>query len=323
MQQIVTEIGMITGTFNKIPRKKNSHGYGWARTWAENLNVGINHNGDPVEILYLDHGVNFGGGLNLFGGFNDELKQRIDNFLLADKVYSLDMPMPEYGNMLAKRKDVKDKAWCALVQQKCDNAQTLLSTDLDTTWLTIGDSHTAAFAPEGSMVIKTDGLTLNGQLRSNFQYIKDHMAKCNNLQGITLSFGNIDIRHHLCRLHIDPRDMWINLKRFGDSLPIPVEYSVPWPIEFEGRRLPKTGYYKHQPFWGTHYERKIMLERVLETMDMVSMNKVMYPRDWLTIDPEVFAKTKMESTSSVHISPEVYRRKEFGEDYVQLTDFMI
>ncbi len=323
MQQIVIEIGMITGTFNKIPRKKNSHGYGWARTWAENLNVGINHNGDPVEILYLDHGVNFGGGLNLFGGFNDELKQRIDNFLLADKVYSLDMPMPEYGNMLAKRKDVKDKAWCALVQQKCDNAQTLLSTDLDTTWLTIGDSHTAAFAPEGSMVIKTDGLTLNGQLRSNFQYIKDHMAKCNNLQGITLSFGNIDIRHHLCRLHIDPRDMWINLKRFGDSLPIPVEYSVPWPIEFEGRRLPKTGYYKHQPFWGTHYERKIMLERVLETMDMVSMNKVMYPRDWLTIDPEVFAKTKMESTSSVHISPEVYRRKEFGEDYVQLTDFMI
>ena len=323
MQQIVTEIGMITGTFNKIPRKKNSHGYGWARTWAENLNVSINHNGDPVEILYLDHGVNFGGGLNLFGGFNDELKQRIDNFLLADKVYSLDMPMPEYGNMLAKRKDVKDKAWCALVQQKCDNAQTVLSTDLDTQWLTIGDSHTAAFAPEGSMVIKTDGLTLNGQLRSNFQYIKDHMAKCNNLQGITLSFGNIDIRHHLCRLHIDPRDMWIDLKRFGDSLPIPVEYSVPWPIEFEGRRLPKTGYYKHQPFWGTHYERKIMLERVLETMDMVSMNKVMYPRDWLTIDPEVFAKTKMESTSSVHISPEVYRRKEFGEDYVQLTDFMI
>jgi len=34
---------MITGTFNKIPKKKNSHGYGWARTWSENLDVGINH----------------------------------------------------------------------------------------------------------------------------------------------------------------------------------------------------------------------------------------------------------------------------------------
>ena len=100
---------MITGTFNKIPRKKNSHGYGWARTWSENLNVGINHDGNPVETLYLDHGVNFGGSLNLFGGFTDDLKKRIDNFLKANTIYSLDMPMPEYGNMLAKRKDVEDK----------------------------------------------------------------------------------------------------------------------------------------------------------------------------------------------------------------------
>jgi hypothetical protein len=313
---------MITGTFNKIPRKKNSHGYGWARTWAENLKVGINHDGDPVEILYLDHGVNFGGSLNLFGGFTPELKHRIDNFLKADIVYSLDMDMPEYGNMLAKRKDVEDKYWCAVVQAKCDGAKTLLSTDLDTNWLTIGDSHTAAFAPEGSMVIKTDGLTLNGQIRSNFQYVRDHIWKCNNLQGITLSFGNIDIRHHLCRLGIDPRDMWIELKRFGDSLPIPVEYSVPWPIEYEGRRLPKTGYYKNQPFWGTHFERTQMLERILETMDMVSMNRVLYPMDWLKMDPEVFAKEKMESTSSVHISPENYRRKDFGE-VCTLDAFMI
>ena len=314
---------MITGTFNKIPRKKNSHGYGWARTWAENLMTTINHDGDPVEILYLDHGVNFGGGLNLFGGFNDELKRRIDNFLVADKVYSLDMPMPRYGDMLAKRKDVTDKDWCARVQKKCDGAQTLLSTDLDTTWLTIGDSHTAAFAPYDSMVIKTTGLTLNGQIQSNFQYVRDHMAKCSNLQGITLSFGNIDVRHHICRLGVDPRDMWIKLKKFGDSLPIPVEYSVPWPIEFEGRRLPKTGYYKNQPFWGTHFERSQVLERIIETMDMISMNKVMYPQEWLKIDPEDFAKRKMESTSSVHISPQVYRRKDFGEDYVLLTDFMI
>ena len=307
---------MITGTFNKIPRKKNSHGYGWARTWAENLNVGINHDADPVEILYLDHGVNFGGSINLFGGFDDKLKQRVDNFLLADKVYSLDIDMPEYGNMLAKRKDCPDKDWCARVQDKCDGAQTMLSTDLDTDWLTIGDSHTAAFAPEGSMVIKTNGLTLNGMIKSNFQYVRDHMAKCNNLQGITLVFGNIDLRHHICRLGIDYRDMWIELKRFGDSLPVPVEYAVPWPIEFEGRKLPKTGYYKGQPFWGSYYERSQALAGIIETMDMISMNKIMYPNEWLMMNPEVYAKEKMEGTSSVHISPECYRRKEFDQGYV-------
>jgi|TARA_B110000977_G_scaffold98000_1_gene128986 hypothetical protein len=307
---------MITGTFNKIPRKKNSHGYGWARTWAENLNVGINHDADPVEILYLDHGVNFGGSINLFGGFDEKLKQRVDNFLLADKVYSLDIDMPEYGNMLAKRKDCPDKDWCARVQDKCDGAQTMLSTDLDTDWLTIGDSHTAAFAPEGSMVIKTNGLTLNGMIKNNFQYVRDHMAKCNNLQGITLVFGNIDLRHHICRLGIDYRDMWIELKRFGDSLPIPVEYAVPWPIEFEGRKLPKTGYYKGQPFWGSYYERSQALAGIIETMDMISMNKIMYPNEWLMMNPEVYAKEKMEGTSSVHISPECYRRKEFDQGYV-------
>ena len=307
---------MITGTFNKIPRKKNSHGYGWARTWAENLNVGINHDADPVEILYLDHGVNFGGSINLFGGFDDKLKHRVDNFLLADKVYSLDIDMPEYGNMLAKRKDCPDKDWCARVQDKCDGAQTMLSTDLDTDWLTIGDSHTAAFAPEGSMVIKTNGLTLNGMIKNNFQYVRDHMAKCNNLQGITLVFGNIDLRHHICRLGIDYRDMWIELKRFGDSLPVPVEYAVPWPIEFEGRKLPKTGYYKGQPFWGSYYERSQALAGIIETMDMISMNKIMYPNEWLMMNPEVYAKEKMEGTSSVHISPECYRRKEFDQGYV-------
>jgi hypothetical protein len=307
---------MITGTFNKIPRKKNSHGYGWARTWAENLNVGINHDADPVEILYLDHGVNFGGSINLFGGFDEKLKQRVDNFLLADKVYSLDIDMPEYGNMLAKRKDCPDKDWCARVQDKCDGAQTMLSTDLDTDWLTIGDSHTAAFAPEGSMVIKTNGLTLNGMIKNNFQYVLDHMAKCNNLKGITLVFGNIDLRHHICRLGIDYRDMWIELKRFGDSLPIPVEYAVPWPIEFEGRKLPKTGYYKGQPFWGSYYERSQALAGIIETMDMISMNKIMYPNEWLMMNPEVYAKEKMEGTSSVNISPECYRRKEFDQGYV-------
>ena len=99
---------MITGTFNKIPRKKNSHGYGWARTWSENLGVGINHEGYQVDVLYLDHGVNFGGSLNLFSGFNEELETRINNFLEAKVIYSLDIDMPDYGAMLKTRKDVKE-----------------------------------------------------------------------------------------------------------------------------------------------------------------------------------------------------------------------
>ena len=325
---------MITGTFNKIPRKKNSHGYGWARTWAENLGVEINHDGDIVEVLHLDHGVNFGGSLNLFSGFNEELEKRINNFLEAKVIYSLDIEMPDYGAMLAKRKDVKDKEWCNKVSEKCKEAITLKSTDLlDLKWLTIGDSHTAAYSPPNSMVIKTDGLTLNGQINSNFEYVREHIEQCMTLHGITLSFGNIDIRHHLVRLFPDINernlaimDMLQEYDKFGKELQnkgFVVEYATPWPIEWEERRLPKTGYYKDQPFWGTRTERIQSLKCWIHQMDRFKMNRVTYPEEWLLLNGERYAKEKMESVSSVHLSPEVYRRKEWGNNHVQLSDFMV
>lgn len=317
---------MITGTFNKIPKKKNSHGYGWARTWSENLDVGINHEGAVVDVLYLDHGVNFGGSLNLFGGFTEDLEQRINNFLEARLVYSLDIDMPDYGAMLKKRKDVVDKDWCDTVSEKCKTARTLKSTDMsDLHWLTIGDSHTAAYSREDSMVIKTDGLTLNGQIKSDFEYVTKHILECMP-RGITMSFGNIDIRHHICRLNADSMPMLKEWKRFGDELErkgIKVEYSTPWPIEFEDRKLPKTGYYKDQPFWGSREERINALNQWIANMDALGMKRVEYPEEWLTMDGEKYAKDHMESTSSVHLSPESYRRKNWGINCVQLTDFML
>lgn len=317
---------MITGTFNKIPKKKNSHGFGWARTWSENLGVDINHNGDYTEVLYLDHGVNFGGSLNLFSGFDNELEFRINNFLDAKVLYSLDIDMPDYGAMLKKRKDVLNKDWCDKVSRKCESARTLKSTDIsDLHWLTIGDSHTAAYSKEDSMVIKTDGLTLNGQINTNFEYVISHIEECFP-KGITMSFGNIDIRHHVCRLKADIKPMLQAWKKFGDELErkgIKVEYSTPWPIEFEERKLPKTGYYKGQPFWGSREERMQVLSEWISCMDELGMTRVRYPEEWLTMDSEQYAKTNMESVSSVHLSPESYRRKDWGINCVQITDFML
>ena len=317
---------MITGTFSKIPKKANSHGYGWARTWSENLNVGINHNGDYVDTLYLDHGVNFGGSLNLFGGFTVELERRINNFMKARQIYSLDIDMPDYGAMLKKRKDVANKLWCDEVSNKCKSVITLKSTMLkDSNWLTIGDSHTAAYSKDNSMVIKTDGLTLNGQIKSNFEYVRNHIKECSP-KGVTMSFGNIDIRHHICRLNADITPLLKEWKKFGDELEregIKVEYSTPWPIEFEERRLPKTGYYKDQPFWGSRNERIQVLNDWIAIMDNLSMDRVKYPEEWLSLDGERYAKEKMESVSSVHLSPEVYRRKSWGINCVQLDSFML
>jgi len=307
---------MITGTFNAIPKTKNSHGYGWARTWAENLDVDINHAGDPVDILYLDHGVNFGGGLNLFGGYDEKLHNRILNLMEAKEIYSLDIDMPEYGEMLKGRKDVREGGHEKLMDQlteKLNGATTLKSTELNLNWLAIGDSHTAAYAPDQSSVIRTNGLTLNGQIRSDFEYVRNHIDEMGFCEGVTLSFGNIDVRHHICRLGINWREMYTKLKEFGDSLDCDVEYATPWPIEHEERKLPKTGYYKGQPFWGSKEERSALVNDIINFMDDNGMSRVKYPMHWLDMDPEQYAKEKMERLSSVHISPEVYRRQGWGE----------
>ena len=59
------------------------------------------------------------------------------------------------------------------------------------------------------------------------------------------------------------------------------------------------------------------------TMDELGMQRVKYPEEWLLLNGERYAKEKMESVSSVHLSPEVYRRKEWGNNHVQLSDFMV
>tara|TARA_B100000795_G_C22476069_1_gene314852 strand:- start:41 stop:592 length:552 start_codon:yes stop_codon:yes gene_type:complete len=174
-----------------------------------------------------------------------------------------------------------------------------------------------------SGVTKKDGMTLNGQCQNGFDYIKTILAEkekrdrkydgYSSLEGITMSFGNIDIRHHICRLNTDFKPLLYQWKQFGDSLDIDVEYSAPWPIEYEKRKLPKTGYYKGEPFWGSRNERSEIVSEWISEMKSLDMKLVMPPADWYQMHPEKYAKEYMEANSSVHLSPVKYRRKDWGK----------
>jgi hypothetical protein len=102
--------------------------------------------------------------------------------------------------------------------------------------------------------------------------------------------------------------MYREWKRFGDSLGIQVEYASPWPAEFEGRRLPKTGWYKGQPFWGSQSMRATLIHDIQIFMAGEKMTIVKYPTGWLNLDPETYARERMERPQSVHLSPQFYRR---------------
>lgn len=313
---------MIVGSFNKIPKKKNSHSYGWARTWSENLGVPLDHDNTTHPKVYLLHGANFGGALNLFGGFTEELKSSVDNLMLAEEIISLDIPMPDYGSLLKSRKDVVDKDWCDRLTQKLSSCKTLQSSDLELDWLAIGDSHTAAYSRINSAVIKRDGTTLNSQVNSNFEYLRSHISK-RPWKGLTISLGNIDVRFHINRLNADWKTMYDKLFAFGNSLDCYVEYSLPWPIEYEERKLPKSGQYKGQNFYSSREDRHNLVMDIYNYMESKSVSVAHCPMDWYFMDPKKFAETHMEGNQSVHLSPESYRRKNWGKNEFDLENFFV
>jgi len=311
---------MIVGTFSKIPKKTSSHSYGYARTWSENLDVPIDHTNGKHKDVYLLPGANFGGTINLMGGFTELHKVWIDNLLASETITVLDGPPVDYGAQLKKRKDVTDKGWCDAITEKLSEAKSLVGSDLPHEWLAIGDSHVCAYAPKNSSVVKQDGTTLFGQIKEDFAYIRSHIKP--HHKGVTISLGNIDVRHHLCRVQTDIYKMVDAYSNFGRSLGIEVEYAVPWPIEFEGRKLPKTGYYKGKPFWGDRGERMLAAWNMEGCMKIYGMKLVKAPQAWYDMDEEKFAIDRMEKPQSVHLNPMFYRRMNWGESENTLESFM-
>ena len=303
---------MITGTFTRIPKKVTSHSYGWAKCWSENLGVPLNHTNEVCDTLYLLHGANHvGETINLFGGYTEELENSIENLLKSKEIISLEKTCPGYGVLLEKRKDVLNKSLMSDLTKRLSNVHVLEQTDLDLDCLAVGDSHTAAYSSHGSAIIKRDGTTLFGQIKDDFSYIRQYCDK-KPWKKITLSLGNIDIRHHILRNYADWRGMLDQLKQFGDNLGTYVEYSAPWPVEFEGRRLPKSGYYKGTPFFGSQSERAQLVNNWISYMYDIKMNVVQPPETWYTMHPEEYANTYMEKPQSVHLSSSSYRRENWG-----------
>jgi hypothetical protein len=319
---------VITNPISNIPKLANSHVRGWSQVWAEQLDATIDHRcSDSVvnsDILYIEHGVNFGGTLNLFGGATQEVFDKINRAMAAKKVVSLDIDMPDWGEQLRKRINANttyvgiDDAWCDKLSKWCKSIDKFCQEDLTgTDGITIGDSHSTSFSRYEDKVFRTNGKTLFGTLRKGLE---------NEFRGtvpsgtITFSLGSIDIRHHIMR-HADSNRFSIDelvkeYVRQGKDIEskhkVDVYFSAPVPVEYEARKLPKSGYYKGTPFFGSREERLDLTLRFIELLNKYSGNVVQPPEFWYTMDGEKYAKTYMEANSSVHISPEYYRRYNWG-----------
>lgn len=278
---------MIINPFTPIPKSNKSHVKGWALHWAESLDLPIHREGPYSGDLYFEHGVNFGGSLNLFGGVTDQIIDNLKQLAASpDKLYSLDIPMPDYAAMLKKR-GVEIPG----LKAKLASASTLTQMDLPFKYLVYGDSHATAYAPYKSKIIRVNGQTLHGALKES--------KIPENVNLIVL--GSIDVRHHLLR-QPEPRKSTMELINELQTRYPNAQYGTPVPVEHEERRIPKTGYYKGTPFYGSREERQ-SLTALFKAFTHVRLPDVCY-----IMDGKKYADEYMELGSSVHIAPAHYRR---------------
>lgn len=318
----------ISALVGKLSDKLSSHKSGWAFMLMNQLKhagyqdaqviTSDKTNWQDFDVILIDHGMEFKGTFNIFGGANDELYHQISRLFLDDvRMYSLHHEMPCVGELIEKRlktgtelfKTLGDRI--ELAKELCSNIQRVDHIQ-KTEKLCFGDSHSFSQYTPGFMCDRNDGLTLFGALKRGFEeYIYPWTEE------LRIYLGNIDIRHHLMR-QSNPQtalDGLLNnyeaeLLRMQERGVKKIEVISVLPIEHESRKLPKTGYYKGTPFAGTWSERAELVHLMNQGIEeMCSRN------DWqVWKHPEVFVNVEgelrfdvMEKPRSVHIAREFYR----------------
>lgn len=315
-----------------------SHRAGWARYWAHALAHAKVH--DTVTLLttgtmaaldearkgdsvYCYHGMEWGGAMNLQSGLTDEIIARAERLITAKKrgvkLVSIDIPMPSYGTLLEARGFAKaDHLTAALAKQSY-----LMVPNDRPKHVIMGDSHALSQYTPGAVIYRTDGQTLHGAMA---QGLSKRLGDWGFMAGVdllklpklTVYFGNIDVRHHLLRQE-DPLKAGKHLiAEYGKQLAElkklykigEIEVVLPLPIENECRVLPKTGWYKGTPFFGTWAQRTEMvklLRRSIANMAKAEGFKVVdHPKHFTKKSGELSFDV-MEQPRSVHIRPSEYR----------------
>lgn len=321
---------VITNPISNVPINRKSHVLGWTQLWADQLDASIDHKCTPnimkYDTVYIDHGANFGGTLNLFGGATKEVYDRINRVAACKNIVSLDWDMPDYGAMLKKRIGANTtyegitEEWCDALSKRLRNVPSLKQEDLTYESVTLGDSHSIAFSGHNHRVLRNDGKTLHGALRAGLDTMLRGVGPTREL---ILCFGSIDIRHHILR-HAD-----FNMAEFigryieqgdtiGNRYGCEVRYSCPVPVEHEDRRIPKSGFFKGTGFYGSATDRRDVTFHFIDELYKQSNGRVVQPPvDWYHMNGKDYADTYMEHGGSFHIAPPFYHRNDWGQTCLQ------
>lgn len=322
---------------------QGSHRAGWAAYWAKELSAtlvttagmaGFLERVQKKDTVFIYHGMEWNGSLNLQSGLTDTVFERAALLAhLAKKgasLISLDIEMPNYMDLLRTRlyheiqRDAPvPEAWKKLDWQALTKAEAgagFQGYPMAENWI-VGDSHALSLYQPGSVIHRTDGLTLYGALDPKnfdrlFKALLELEVYCSqHPKSITFYLGNIDVRHHFAR----PGAASVSalLPRYKSAIhqisrmypKTKLIVSELLPIHDDSRKIPKTGWFKGTPYFGTWEERhKLMtefnngLEKTFKGLAAIYR----HPAHFTDSDGKL-ALAVCEQPQSVHIRPSEYR----------------
>ena len=280
MKVLLTGLGPIS---NKI----HSHKAAQAIIYADQLkqagyDVDINLVSDKIydytqyDEVYVYHGSDWSGNLNLFGGIqaypNVESVRSLSKY--HGTVKSILIDFPDYAGMFHDRLVKADIIWDNINFDNLWGMTSVEVVDPNTVKryrnIAFGDSHAISMYRPGWENVSVPFSTLHGSINRGFETFVPDGGEYDNIETY---FGNIDIRHHLCRFDDPITEAKKLAKRYDDEVDrISNKYGAkvkvwePLPIENESRKVPKTGWYKGTPFYGTWQQRTDVRNAFIEAL---------------------------------------------------------
>ena len=325
----------IDGFTGSITKRRSSHKGAWSRIIQHQLfecgydKVKILEKGDNwnlYDIIIIEMGMEYKGTLNLFGGANDALAERLasmyEYWATGGTIYTVEGDFPDIKELIESRWNSASDNFKLLKDfnnwDDMRNSIRTIDSIYESNNVLIGDSHSLSVWEPGYEIHRYDGKTLYGMLNTDEGYEKGLSLYLpdRHIKNLKLYFGNIDIRHHIMRTTypstetMELVDRYISdIKKLRDIVD-QVTLVLPLPIENESRKLPKTGYYKGTPFYGTQSERdniRKVFSRRLHNAAMKYNYKIQpWPSHYINEHGELDMNV-MEKPKSVHLSPEYYQ----------------
>lgn len=304
------KVGML-GVLTNLGTRLYSHNAGWTYVTRSILSERLSYDVDIVsntddfdkyDALIINEGANFKPGVfNFFGGVQDRQIDALKKFSAykGDVLYLNDFA--DYTIPCKKRKDLSDYSDLTFPKGRVIDITKYGNSVI------VGDSHSISAFEPGRTINRLDGKTLNGALKIGLK----NLIPTKDQKDVQFYFGNIDVRFHFNRFGgVDAiheifkkyEDQLTDLKKQGYN--ITLTHLIP--VEDESRKIPGTGKYLGENFFGSQTKRLEYVKHFNNLIEQTAKSLDLKVARWNNLDYDGLSFNDMESRQSVHIRPSSY-----------------